>query len=118
MKHLKLFEAFSQEEQVEKANNLFIEFLTITNLIKNCYIKKIKEGRYHIFYKPSIFILNVFEADGRAWMTDDTYRVFRNFICSNMNEDVIWELIFEMFGDNQIWKAIQKFIRLHEENKI
>ena len=115
MRYLKLFETFNQNEKI--ANNIFIEYFVFSNLVNYCYIKKIANERYHIFYN-SILIFNVFEKEetplgiGRAWLVGNLnifpFRLFGP-------ENIIIDMLYDIFGDNPIWKAISKYIRYYEE---
>jgi hypothetical protein len=141
MKYLKLFEAFTSQNKISFTNNLLLEFLIFKNLEENAYITPGHNDDLIIQWTENsksfaIFLVEYtnsrvpnFPLGGRALVDDGMLIRAGKFLVYQSRETIIRKImpfmdrdfvsgrLHNMHGDNPIWKAIQKFIRLYEEKE-
>lgn len=129
MKYLKLFEAFTSQNKISFTNNLLLEFLIFKNLEENAYITPGHNDDLIIQWTENsksfaIFLVEYtnsrvpnFPLGGWALVVYQSRETIIRKIMPFMDRDFVSGRLHNMHGDNPIWKAIQKFIRLYEEKE-
>jgi hypothetical protein len=129
MKYLKLFEAFTSQNKISFTNNLLLEFLIFKNLEENAYITPGHNDDLIIQWTENsksfaIFLVEYtnsrvpnFPLGGWALVVYQSRETIIRKIMPFMDRNFVSGRLDNMDGDNPIWKAIQKFIRLYEEKE-